>query len=164
MTSARRSGCCRVERKRDLGQRRMKQLAALTRERQSRPYDGISAPTLVRIQQHMNQPTLPVAAFLSGDKLHSVKGSLTFLDNRVSSDTGRIRLKATFGNNNRRLWPGQFVDVVTDIDHPAGCGCAAFQGNSNRSARAVRFRHQNGHDRRVPAGGGDHDARQRNSD
>ena len=80
-------------------------------------YVSFSVPQqdLGRIQQRMQQATLPVAALLPGNKVHSEQGSLTFLDNRVSSDTGTIMLKATFANRDRRLWPGQFVDVVLTL-------------------------------------------------
>jgi membrane fusion protein, multidrug efflux system len=80
-------------------------------------YVSFSLPQqdLGRIQQHMQQQTLPVAAFLPGDRAHPEEGSLTFLDNRISSETGTIGLKATFTNSDRRLWPGQFVDVVLTL-------------------------------------------------
>jgi multidrug efflux system membrane fusion protein len=80
-------------------------------------YVSFSVPQqdLGRLQQHMNLATLAVEAFLPGDKVHPEQGSLTFLDNRISSDTGTIGLKATFANSDRRLWPGQFVDVVLTL-------------------------------------------------
>jgi multidrug efflux system membrane fusion protein len=40
------------------------------------------------------------------------EGKVTFIDNNVDSTTGTITLKATFANQNRRLWPGQYVNVV----------------------------------------------------
>ena len=39
-------------------------------------------------------------------------GELTFVNNSVDQTTGTIQLKATFGNADNVLWPGQFVDVV----------------------------------------------------
>jgi membrane fusion protein, multidrug efflux system len=39
------------------------------------------------------------------------EGVLTFIDNTVDPATGMIKLKATFTNHDRRLWPGQFADV-----------------------------------------------------
>jgi membrane fusion protein, multidrug efflux system len=39
-------------------------------------------------------------------------GSLTFIDNNVDMTTGTIKLKGTFDNKDRKLWPGQFVNVV----------------------------------------------------
>jgi membrane fusion protein, multidrug efflux system len=39
------------------------------------------------------------------------EGVLSFIDNTVDPATGTIKLKATFTNHDRRLWPGQFADV-----------------------------------------------------
>ena len=36
-------------------------------------------------------------------------GELSVIDNQIDPTTGTIRLKATFPNNDLRLWPGQFV-------------------------------------------------------
>ncbi len=43
------------------------------------------------------------------------KGVLTFIDNAVNKATGTIILKGTFANIERRLWPGQFVNVVLTL-------------------------------------------------
>jgi multidrug efflux system membrane fusion protein len=37
---------------------------------------------------------------------------LDFVDNTVNKTTGTIRLRATFANASRRLWPGQFVEAL----------------------------------------------------
>jgi multidrug efflux system membrane fusion protein len=42
------------------------------------------------------------------------------VDNLVNAGTGTIRLKATMGNEDRRLWPGQFVKVVLVLGVDAG--------------------------------------------
>lgn len=42
-------------------------------------------------------------------------GRLTFIDNKVNTQTGTILLKATFPNQDHALWPGQFVDVVLTL-------------------------------------------------
>jgi len=39
------------------------------------------------------------------------KGLLELVDNQIDSSTGTLRLKATFGNDNLALWPGQFVSA-----------------------------------------------------
>lgn len=39
-------------------------------------------------------------------------GELAFSDNTVDTTTGTVQLKAKFANEDRKLWPGQFVDVV----------------------------------------------------
>ena len=41
-----------------------------------------------------------------------VPGVLAFSDNTVDTTTGTIQLKAAFKNEDRKLWPGQFLDVV----------------------------------------------------
>jgi multidrug efflux system membrane fusion protein len=53
-----------------------------------------------------------VEAALPSDETQPVAGVLSFVDNAVDSTTGTIRLKATFENPDRRLWPGQFVKVT----------------------------------------------------
>jgi multidrug efflux system membrane fusion protein len=42
-------------------------------------------------------------------------GTLSFIDNTVDQNTGTIRLKATFENSARRLWPGQFVETALRV-------------------------------------------------
>ena len=40
---------------------------------------------------------------------------MTFVDNAVDPTTGTIRLKATFPNEEKRLWPGQFANVTLTL-------------------------------------------------
>ncbi|MGA7617137.1 MAG: efflux RND transporter periplasmic adaptor subunit [Thermoanaerobaculia bacterium] len=42
-------------------------------------------------------------------------GRLTFVDNAVNESTGTITLKAKFVNAQRRLWPGEFVNLVLTL-------------------------------------------------
>jgi multidrug efflux system membrane fusion protein len=42
-------------------------------------------------------------------------GKLTFLDNAVDPSTDTIKLKATFPNADRALWPGQFARVSVRV-------------------------------------------------
>jgi len=39
-------------------------------------------------------------------------GELTFIDNMVDPTTGAIKMKGTFPNKDRKLWPGKFVRVI----------------------------------------------------
>lgn len=43
-------------------------------------------------------------------------GTLTFIDNAVDPRTGTIAVKAEFANQDRGLWPGQFVNVALVLD------------------------------------------------
>jgi multidrug efflux system membrane fusion protein len=38
-------------------------------------------------------------------------GTVSLIDNQIDQTTGTIRVKATLPNKQRRLWPGEFVDV-----------------------------------------------------
>ena len=44
------------------------------------------------------------------------RGKLTVLDNQVDPTTGTIKLKASFPNQDSRLWPGGFVGVRLQVD------------------------------------------------
>ena len=58
---------------------------------------------------------LNVLACPKGQSSNPSEGRLTFIDNGVDTQTGTIKLKATFANKDRRLWPGEFVDVALDL-------------------------------------------------
>lgn len=55
--------------------------------------------------------TPEVFATPQGDDSVKVLGKLTFIDNNVDVTTGTIKLKGTFANLDRKLWPGEFVRV-----------------------------------------------------
>lgn len=52
-----------------------------------------------------------VEAEVPGQAGETEKGVITFLDNSVDAATGTIKLKGTFENSRKRLWPGQFVNL-----------------------------------------------------
>lgn len=66
---------------------------------------------LGEIKKYMSAGRLKVEVVIGKDEKYPEQGALTFVDNTVDTATGTIKLKATFPNNDRRLWPGQFVDV-----------------------------------------------------
>ena len=62
---------------------------------------------------------LPVSAMPQNGGAQIDSGRLTFIDNAVDTATGTIDLKATFSNQSRALWPGQYVTVaMTLADRP----------------------------------------------
>lgn len=68
---------------------------------------------LPAIKLYMGQGKLVVRARPQDDATAPEEtGVLTFVDNAVDTSTGTIRLKGTFTNHDRRLWPGQFVRVT----------------------------------------------------
>ena len=63
------------------------------------------------VKKYMAGGKVQVLAKLQ-DAAGSESGSLTFIDNNVDMTTGTIKLKGTFDNRDRKLWPGQFVNVI----------------------------------------------------
>src|SRR5947207_2457626 len=70
---------------------------------------------LVRIRQSSGKEGLVVRGEIPGDESNPVMGKLSLVDNTVDPATGTVRLKATFVNDDRRLYPGQFVNVVMTL-------------------------------------------------
>ena len=72
---------------------------------------GVPEEHLAAIRQGAARSQLAVHVALQNDPDQRASGMLSVIDNTVDPATGTIRLKATFDNHNRLLWPGQFVDV-----------------------------------------------------
>jgi multidrug efflux system membrane fusion protein len=58
---------------------------------------------------------LVVKVTAGGDTTAIATGTLTFIDNQVDQATGSVLLKARVPNNDRALWPGQFVTVTMEL-------------------------------------------------
>jgi multidrug efflux system membrane fusion protein len=80
-------------------------------------YVSFSIPEsrLPELKRFLALGTLQVEAKPPNDENPSSHGNITFVDNSVDQTTGTIRIKATFTNKDRRLWPGQFVNVVVAL-------------------------------------------------
>jgi multidrug efflux system membrane fusion protein len=76
---------------------------------------SVSEHHLQDVKKYSFRKELKVEAIIPGDEQRPAKGELTFIDNAVDRTTGTIKLKGTFANEDRRLWPGQFVDVVLTL-------------------------------------------------
>ena len=72
---------------------------------------GIPEALLPDLRRYMAMRELEVEAIPPNEAIAPATGRITFVDNQVDQTTGTIRIKATFPNANRRLWPGQFVNV-----------------------------------------------------
>jgi len=77
---------------------------------------AVPATHLATIKNHMKTGTLPVVATPQDTEAQPATGKLTFVDNSVDMTTDTIKLKATFDNPDRRLWPGQFARVSLRLD------------------------------------------------
>lgn len=80
-------------------------------------YVSFSVPeqNLAEIRDRMGMAPLPVVATARDGGEPLGDGRLTFVDNAVDAATGTIRLKATFQNEDRKLWPGQFVTALLTL-------------------------------------------------
>jgi len=67
------------------------------------------------IKRYMAQGKLMVMATPQDDNTQKETGYLTFIDNAVDATTGTIKLKGTFQNADKKLWPGQFVRVTLQL-------------------------------------------------
>lgn len=66
---------------------------------------------LADIKRYMAQGKVKVLA-TPPDSDEAQTGDLSFIDNAVDASTGSIKLKGTFANAGRKLWPGQFARVT----------------------------------------------------
>ena len=76
---------------------------------------AIPESRLPELKRYMARGTLPVEALPPNDSAAPSHGHITFIDNNVDQTTGTIRIKATFPNDDHRLWPGQFVNVTVGL-------------------------------------------------
>ena len=77
-------------------------------------YVTFSVPeaNLSDIKKYMALGSLLVTAKTQDGGAQEERGKLTFIDNAVDMTTGTIKLKGTFPNSDRKLWPGQYVNVI----------------------------------------------------
>ena len=79
-------------------------------------------PEAIRLLQEEVARQLPyseyqaVLAIDSDNRTTLGEGKLTVVDNQIDTTTATIRLKATFANENLKLWPGQFVNARLLLD------------------------------------------------
>ncbi|MCX5869486.1 MAG: efflux RND transporter periplasmic adaptor subunit [Deltaproteobacteria bacterium] len=76
----------------------------------------IPEQSLSLIRQRLAAGEMTVVAEVSGTAGFTEKGRVSFLDNAVDPATGTIRLKGQFANEQKRLWPGQFVTISLTLD------------------------------------------------
>lgn len=73
---------------------------------------------LLRFIGAQRNSALPVRVGLVGESGFVHEGRVNFLDNRVSSQTGTIGLRAVLDNTDRRLLPGLFARVQLPVSEP----------------------------------------------
>ncbi len=72
--------------------------------------------TLPSVNGGMRKGTLQVRALSRDDGTQIAMGTLLTIDNQIDQTTGTYRLKAVFNNEDRALWPNQFVNARLLLD------------------------------------------------
>jgi multidrug efflux system membrane fusion protein len=75
----------------------------------------ISENDLTRLRENMAANRLTVDVTTPSKPEVAKQGSLSFLDNSVSTQAGTVLLRATIPNPDRYLWPGQYVNVALTL-------------------------------------------------
>jgi multidrug efflux system membrane fusion protein len=65
----------------------------------------------VEINRQMAKGSLKVLAYSQDDKTQLDEGKLDLVDNQIVQTTGTIRLRASFPNAKRMLWPGELINA-----------------------------------------------------
>jgi multidrug efflux system membrane fusion protein len=80
-------------------------------------YVSFSVPEamLPDLKRYMARGKLSVTALPPNDQAAPATGLINFIDNAVDPTTGQIKVKGTFPNTDRRLWPGQYVNVSVTL-------------------------------------------------
>jgi len=106
---------------------------------------AIPESRLPELKRYMARRTLQVVASPPTEDGPPAVGKIGFVDNSVDQSTGTIRIKGTFPNTDRRLWPGQFVNVTVALtDDPTSIvvPTAAIQvGQQGQYAFVVKADH-----------------------
>lgn len=91
------------------------------------------------VQRFMRSGNLTLEAAGPNNENQPSRGFLTFVDNTVDSTTGTIRLKGTFPNADKRLWPGQFVNVILTLSTETGAVVVGSQAVQTGQAGSFVF-------------------------
>jgi multidrug efflux system membrane fusion protein len=66
---------------------------------------------LPAVQEAMTKGKLTAIAYDQDDRSKLDEGTLLLVNNAIGQSSGTVQLKATFPNQNRVLWPGEFINV-----------------------------------------------------
>jgi multidrug efflux system membrane fusion protein len=79
---------------------------------------GVPQQHLATLTRYRSDAMLSVSVVPPGFNEAPERGDLTFMDNTIDATTGTLKLKATFDNQQHRLWPAQFVTVSVTLAAP----------------------------------------------
>jgi multidrug efflux system membrane fusion protein len=76
---------------------------------------SVPQDVLPELLDKQGKAPLPVHVTTRAGSDSLADGQLTFIDSTVDPTTGQIRLKASFANRNRKLWPGELVNARVEV-------------------------------------------------
>jgi membrane fusion protein, multidrug efflux system len=71
---------------------------------------------LETVREAMLKGPVQVLAYDQNDVTKLAEGELRLIDNQIDQTTSTIRLKATFANEDGRLWPGEFMHIRIHVE------------------------------------------------
>lgn len=76
---------------------------------------GVPAQYLSQVRAGQAASPLPTTARAAGSQDAVSRGAVSFLDNTVDAATGTLKVKGEFPNSDRKLWPGELVEVSLQL-------------------------------------------------
>ena len=76
---------------------------------------GVPAQYLTQVRAGQAASPLLTTARAAGSSDSVSRGALSFLDNTVDASTGTLKVKWEFPNTDRKLWPGELVEVSLQL-------------------------------------------------
>ena len=70
---------------------------------------------LEEVREAMLHGSVPVLAFDENNEHQLAQGKLMLINNQIDQTTSTISLKASFPNDDARLWPGEFVHIRIQV-------------------------------------------------
>jgi multidrug efflux system membrane fusion protein len=111
---------------------------------------GVPGQYLTQVRSEQAASPLVVTARAAGSTDALSHGDISFLDNTVDVSTGTLKVKGTFPNADRKLWPGEIVEVSLQLSvasHAVVVPAAAVQNGQQgqyvyvvNADRTVTFR------------------------
>ncbi len=86
-------------------------IAVLTQTKPMSVIFTLPEKNLEDVRRAMARGPVEILAFDQDDTRQLATGTLMLIDNQIDQTTGTIKLKATFPNDDERLWSGEFVHV-----------------------------------------------------
>lgn len=90
-------------------------IAILTRTQPTAVVFTLPEQTLDDVREAMKRGDVQVVAYDRDNKKALSSGTLQTIDNMIDPATATYRLKASFANDDERLWPGEFVNARLQV-------------------------------------------------